>query len=452
MLQFYTNYDLSRRQTSVADNQTINGHDARIEDNCYIIKKSYSGLTQWGNAVYFNMFSIMYLLRNKASAVIIKANGIMPIGTRLTGVVFGPKADSYDENKCLVWRPRLFYREQGAMQDIIDLRNDWDNLTENWPKTEFTAPQHGNILPNMNTNPMIPHIGIEPSLIEAANILKVNWKEVIVLHIRQGDVMQNHYPPNYKFIHSQPPCAYYEDAVETGYVNGTDFPYVLIITNTQEEEIKKNPCAQYLEDRYSSGSYPTKILNYEKLISGFKDVFGPPSKYEFLRIDLHILTEAINLVEGHSTFSMGTNMLNNKLKRHFVPASPSTINCVYPLSSKLNGDYVYTRQYYSKDLIQMQYLLPDWFGFSPTCDELDFRQVTRWRDSVPGQMKKWNLQVENITTKMLDYPRGKLLKYKTSDKPFECPSSVNPLIKKDPSKWFVPCICKEDLIDHIFRT
>jgi len=434
----YLDLNASIRKAFLADNQTIDGYDLRIEDNCYIIQNKFNGINQWGNAVYFNMFSIMYLLRNKASAVIIKANGIMPIGTRLTGVVFGPKADSYDENKCLEWSPELFYREQGAMQDIMDLRRDWDNLTESWPKNV-----------SINMNPFVSDFGVEPSFVEVAESLAVDIEEVIVLHIRQGDVMNIAYPPRLLFIHSQPPCAYYEDAIETGYIDGTAFPWVLIITNTQSEEKSKNPCAQYLQDRYSDDSHPTKIFNYETVAGGFELDDRLPTEYNFLRIDLHILTEAINLAEGHSTFTMGTNMLNTKLKRNFVPANPSTINCVWPFHSTLNGDYVYTRQYYSKDLIQIQYLLPDYFGFNPTCHEVNLLQLRPWRQTVINEAKTWDIEKINITTKMLDYPRGKLLKYQTSDKPFLCASSVNPLMTANPAKWFAPCICEENVIDDI---
>jgi len=66
--------------------------------------------------------------------------------------------------------------------------------------------------------------------------------------------------------------------------------------------------------------YPTKILDYDLLLN--KLVADDTIPYDFLRRDLHILSSAINLAEGHSTFTMGTTMFNTQLKRHFVPANP----------------------------------------------------------------------------------------------------------------------------------
>lgn len=450
LVNVYTNIDSynHKRQLAVAPNDTINGYDKRIEGNCYSIQNKFNGFSQWGNAMYFYMFSIMYLLRNGASVVILKSLTTMPICTHLADVVYGPNANSYNENDCLEWDPSLWYRSQGAMQDIMDLRRDWDTLTVNWPKNDKSSPR-------LNLNPFLPYTGVVPSLVEVAMTeSNVDWNDVLVLHIRQGDVMSNAYAPHFLFLHSQPPCAYYEDAIETGFVNGTAFPYILITTNPQKDEMRKNPCAKYLHDRYTSGLYPnTKVLDYNQLISGFTETYRLPTRWKPVRLDLHILIEAVNLAEGHSTFTMGTTMLNTKLKRHFVPANPSTINCVHPLSTTLHGDYVYKRQYYSKDLIQIQYLLPDWFGFSPTCNEIEMNQVKWWRIGVTEHMKKmWDTSKENIQQKMLDYPRGLLIKYKTSNKPFQCKSTENPLIAMDRSKWFAPCICNEDVIDHILSS
>ena len=47
---------------------------------------------------------------------------------------------------------------------------------------------------------------------------------------------------------------YYEDVIDTGYVNNSAFPYLLIITNLQEDEKRKNPCDQYLKDRCSTNT------------------------------------------------------------------------------------------------------------------------------------------------------------------------------------------------------
>lgn len=475
-----TNYlDLNaliRKTLLAADNETIDGYDDRVQDNCYIIQNEFNGINQWGNAVYFYMFSLMYLIRNGASIIVIKEvdgtnpRQAKPIGTMLDGVVFGPKADAYasyneKNNNCLEWDPKLLYRQQGAMQDVMDLRRDWDTLTSNWPKNKNSSIDM-NMNMDMNTNPFISNFGITPSLIDAAtNAISIDWNDVLVLHIRQGDVMEIAYPPHSSFVHSQPPCSYYEDVIETGYANNTAFPYVLIITNPQEDEIRKNPCDQYLRDRYGNDNnnndvdghddnletlQTSKLLDYEKIINQLNADDSHDPVYNYLRYDLHILSQAINLAEGHSTFTMGTNMLNTNLKRHFVPANPSTINCVWPFHTTLNGDYVYTRQHYSKDLIQTQYLLPDWLGFNPTCDTTNLLQLRPWRQDVRKQaMLSWDGTNENITTKMLDYPRNKLLKYVTSNKPFSCSKSINPLIVTHPDKWFVPCVCEENEYDEL---
>merc|ERR1712157_151444 len=125
--------------------------------------------------------------------------------------------------------------------------------------------------------------------------LKIDWNEVLVIHIRQGDVMSMTYPPHRLMGHSQPPCTYYEDVIETGYINGGAFPYVLIVTNPQTEDVRINPCVQYIQDRYSSSS-SSSIINYEGLTNsltlvdshaGTKDDIAS----KFLRFDLHILTQ-----------------------------------------------------------------------------------------------------------------------------------------------------------------
>ena len=90
---------LIRKTLLAADNETIDGYDDRVQDNCYIIQNEFNGINQWGNAVYFYMFSLMYLIRNGASIIVIKEvdgtnpRQAKPIGTMLDGVVFGPKAD-----------------------------------------------------------------------------------------------------------------------------------------------------------------------------------------------------------------------------------------------------------------------------------------------------------------------------------------------------------------------
>ena len=443
-----TNYmgPIHRRTSIEAANDTINGIDEKIMGKCYIIKNSFCGVWQWGNAVYFYLFSVMYLLRNGASVVAIDkiaSNLAKPLGTTLDGAIYGPRAQALTDlnrEECYEWDPKLVYREQGAMQDLMDLRNSWDDISSDWPKNKDL---------NINVNPFLVDFGVTPSLHEASQAIGVDWNEVMVVHIRQGDVMKIAYPPRNLFGHSQPPCAYYEDAIETGY-DGAAFPFVLIITNSKEDEQEKNPCDAYLKDRYNTGRYPTKLLDYDLLLN--KLVADDSNPHNFLRMDLHILTTAINLAEGHSTFTMGTTMFSTQLKRHFVPANPSTINCVWPFTTTLNGDYTYRRQYYHKDLTQIQYLLLDYFKYDASCDRINLRQLVPWFTYVSQTASTWDISKVNITTMMLEYPRHKLLKFKTTDQPFICESSNNPLMREDPSKWFAPCLCKETLIDHILQS
>jgi len=141
---------IHRRMSTEAANDTINGMDEKIMGNCYIIPNKFDGVLQWGNAVYFYLFSVMYLLRNGASVVVIdkidtsiRSNIAKPLGTTLDDAIYGPRADHFNKEECYEWYPKLLYREQGAMQDLMDLRNNWDHISSNWPKNEVSNQNLG---------------------------------------------------------------------------------------------------------------------------------------------------------------------------------------------------------------------------------------------------------------------------------------------------------------------
>ena len=175
-----TNYlDLNtiKRKTSlVKENQTITGQDTKIQGNCFIIQNDFNGIRQWGNSIYFLTFSLMYLLRNGASIAVFRRvtnRKAIPLGTNFDDAIFGPKADQFNEEGCYEWDPLMIYREQGAMQDIMDLRDDWETFTSNWPKNEAL---------NVNNNPFQSDFGITPSLPEATSTMNIDWKDILVLH------------------------------------------------------------------------------------------------------------------------------------------------------------------------------------------------------------------------------------------------------------------------------
>jgi len=420
--------------------------DDYVKGNCFIIEGTMMGVRQWGNGIYYYLSAIMYLLKKGATYVIVpttknKQGKIMnPIGAiNLESIAYGPNATlDFDESKCALVNPReIWAGSWGTMWDFMNFRNEWDEFTKDWPKVEKA----------FNQNPYIADFGIYPSMHNVTNNIGVDWENVVVLHIRQGDVMVQVNGPQKIFWHSQPPCAFYEDVIETGYKDGKPFPYVLIITNKIPGRHPNliNICDQYLEDRYASGEYATKLLDYnlisDRLLT--KDSHaGNPEENVGLRKDLYILSEAINVAEGHSTFTMGTTIFNYNLKRHFYPSAPATINTVLPTKRTIDGLSVYTRQFYLPNVEQTLYILDGWLEFDASCNayskHMDQPIFTFMTNAQKLAKEKWGRRKTNYTQELLNYNRSLIVKYKTTNEPFHCDDIS--AATNNPS-WFIPCIC-----------
>jgi len=408
------------------------GEDEFVKGNCFIIDPP---VYQWGNGVYYRMLSIIYLLKKEATYVKVSAEkGRKSIGVvNLDGVAYGPEASKdFDESVCTNVHPsEIWGGGWGNMWDFMNFREEFDSMSKEWPKGE-----------NLNQNPYATDFGVYPSMENVTNTIGVSWNEVLVLHIRQGDVMAQVNVMK-KFVHSQPPCAYYEDAIETGY-NGKPFPYVLIVTNKIKDRNanQTNPCDQYLEDRYSSGEHTTKLLNYNLVSNRLftRDSHaGVVGENEDLRKDLFILTEAVNLAEGHSTFTIGTVMLNYKLKRHFYPSAPATINTVLPTKRTIDGLEVYTRQFYLPNVEQTSYILHGWLGFDGSCNAFNVHRdihILQFMSKSRDKALQW--KDTNFTEKLLGYDRSNIVKFKTINETFVCNSSS---VTTDNPSWYIPCIC-----------
>ena len=343
--------------------RSLRYEDEDVKGKCFIVGATAMGIDQWGNGVYYYMSVINYLLRKGASYVRLESTaGRIPIGAiNIAGVPIGPGAsEDFDESNCnIIHGGREYHDYNGAMWDFITLRDQWDNMVKDWT-----------VGPSINRSPFETDFGVYPSLEEVTSSVGVNLEEVIVLHIRQGDVMWL-VNEQTNFGHSQPPCAYYEDVIETGY-DGKPFPFVLIITNKIRDKnpIFINICDQYLEEKYSKSDQATKILPYHLISRRLftKDSHaGKAGDLEGLRKDLFILTEAVNVAEGHSTFTMGTVMFGYNLKRHFYPSAPATINSLAPTTNTLDGLILYQRQFYVPGVEQTLYILDGWLGFDGSC-------------------------------------------------------------------------------------
>lgn len=421
-----------------ARNNQVQRSLEEVKENCFIVKATMNGLVQWGNGVYYYLSVIDALLKNGATHIKLEQKpGVIPIGVyNLDGVAYGPKAsENVNESTCTIIEAMdLITKYKGLMWDLMNLREQWDDMTKRWGDA---------VSASVNQNPFKTDFGVYPSLPEVTNTFGVNWEEVIVLHIRQGDVMKLVHVGRH-LGHSQPPCAYYEDVIETGY-NGGPFPYVLIITNKikNRDPLLVNICDQYLEERYGSGEHNTKLLDYNMISDRLftKDSHaGKAGQHEGLRKDLFILTQAVNVGEGHSTFTMGTTLFNYKLKRHFYPAAPATINTLLQEQRTHNGNAVAQRQFYLPRVEQTLYILDDWHGYDGSCKS--YKDINGpFFTFVLSHLKlaeEWKEKNTNFTQELLNYNRSSIVKFKTSGQPFPC-ESVS-MMKDNPS-WYIPCIC-----------
>jgi len=319
--------------------ETVEGTNEglKIKDECFVIDINIRGERQWGNAMYYYMSAITYLLQKGASAVFMPNGRVNPnnslgnpIGVpNLDNNVYGPKANTVKKSDCKIVDSRYLgdgyvglkkgdVRPNGSnMQDMMNFRENWDSIRKDWPSEPF------------NLDLFESDFGVEPSIDKVIHTIGVDdWNDVLVIHIRQGDVMARANKPGPKlFIHSQPPCAFYEDVIETG-LDGYPFPYLLIITNEATTPIHRNACNNYLNEKYGTRDHFTKILDYDMLADRLYTVpshAGDEGYNEGMRKDLYILTQAVNIAEGHSTFTLGTVLLNKNLKRHFF----SIDSCYY---------------------------------------------------------------------------------------------------------------------------
>jgi len=440
-------------------------NELKIKDECFIIDINIRGERQWGNSMYYYMSALTYLLQKGASAVFMPNGRVEPhnslgnpIGVpNLDNNAYGPKANTVNKSDCEIVNPKYLgddgyygvYKEfknggpNGSnMQDLMEFREKWNDIKKDWPSEPF------------NLNLFETDFGVEPSIEKVVNTIGVDdWKDVLVIHIRQGDVMARANKSGPKlFIHSQPPCAFYEDVIETG-LDGQPFPYVLIVTNEATSLIHQNACNNYLNDKYSTRDNFTKLLDYDMLVDRLHTVSshaGDTGYNDGMRKDLYILTQAVNVAEGHSTFTMGTTLLNYNLKRHFYPSTPATINSVPQAKVTLNGHWVNTRQFYIPTIQQTTYVLHDWLGYNGSCNvykntstsELDGNLgFDTWLETVTKESEAWEENGTNFTQKLLNYKRSSMVKHKTSDKPFRCDNTDAVSHFKDNSHWFIPCKC-----------
>ena len=169
---------------------------------------------------------------------------------------------------------------------------------------------------------------------DASARLPDDWDEVLVIHMRQGDVMETAASGVY-FGHAQPPCAYYEDVIETGR-DGGSFEKVLLVTSETPDDkpLAINPCVGWLREKYGSAAAAVaaprkddkKATKHARMRT--KLIPGPRFRKTSVLSDLFLLSNAVNLAESHSTFTMGAVLLNRRLRRHFFVAFPATINSV----------------------------------------------------------------------------------------------------------------------------
>jgi len=444
------NFNAFKRSLEAADAEEL-----EIEGKCFFINVQIRGDRSWGNAMYYYISAIMYLLRNGATCVFMP-HGTMaltnllanPIGVpNLDGNVFGPMASSVEKSSCITIDPKYLgtgYHgvwsstlppNGSSMQDLMEFREQWDDIKKDWPSAPY------------NLNPFESDFGVEPSIELITNSLGVAWSDVLVIHIRQGDVM---YRPNKTgpkmFHHSQPPCAYYEDVIETGY-DGAPFPFLLIITNKVKDPVNINPCDKYIDDKYRSGQHTTMLLDYELVENRLNTVqshAGAPGQNDGVRKDLYILTKAVNIAEGHSTFTMGTLLLNYNLKRHFYPSTPGTITGLKQAKVTIAGNWVNTRQFNISGIQQTLYVLNGWLGYNASCavyKSLDGNlPLDQWLHKITTESESWDAEGTNFTNFALAYERSSIMKVETSNKPFQCDSVPH---LKNNSNWFIPCVCDD---------
>lgn len=407
-----------------------NLHDALmlVKGRCVKLRSNdISGVRQWGNYMIDYYTALMFIVQAGASSIKMPRQEVLGLD-HIRGTTYHP-LDSADalalpSDECIVWHPILTYffatTKNGSMQDLYDFRGQWDK-----------------IMGIEQPNPFVADFGIQPAMKIASQRMDIPWKDVIVLHMRGGDAQAVAYRGEF-MGHMQPPCSYYEDIVETGYDNGTAFPYVLVITERKKKMQPEaiNPCAAYIENRYRSGLHATKLVNYNELAQHLSNK-ADDDEHIGQRKDMFILSNAVNLGEGHSSFTMGTNLLNHQLKRHFVPSAPATINSFLQMKTSSDGTRIeYLRQYYSENVTQVQYLMPGWLDYNASCSALE-AGWHRWAGKMLEVYKQHQSNHKTISNLMLEYPRSNLVKFVTSNEPFRCNGvELNP-------HWYAPCMCDD---------
>lgn len=179
----------------------------------------------------------------------------------------------------------------------------------------------------------------------------VTWKDVVVIHFRHGDVIraQREKVPNLN--HLQPPCAFYKDVILHGR-RGAPFPFVILVSGVYSRD-EIGPCEAEIETMF-----PEKVINTTRFKHDHLGAINDP-----MLIDLALLTNAVNLVESHSTMTMATVLLSTQLRRHFFVTMPHTVTSDHPLWPNIMGRRMHARQLYRKSRVsQYGYYIRDLFG------------------------------------------------------------------------------------------
>lgn len=308
-----------------------------------------------------------------------------------------------------------------ALADIVQLRDDWPSLTHTWRSgsndthTPFDIDLHvrlsdgslwnGDHSAHGQGSPVFVTVG-------KSRPRELDWDSTLVIHIRQGNA-QEVAASGRMYGHMQPPCAYYLKAIEHGFDNKA-FPFVLIVTNRQVPgTLGYGPCADAIEK-----AHPDKVINMTHFISQFQSEFG------LLGFDIYLLSQAVNVAEGHSTFTMGTTILNRNLKRNFLPAAPHTINSIRPMVPNVHGEKVHSRGLYQASGVYQEMMVMDgWLGYNASCmlGNCDRNTLTWLKDlHESGGHNYVNSHGGNLSKLMSEFPRAAVQVASRSSK---CPES-----------------------------
>merc|ERR1719203_603931 len=92
--------------------------------------------------------------------------------------------------------------------------------------------------------------------------------------------------------------------------------------------------------------------------------------------------------------------------------------------------------------------LDDWLGHDASChyyDKKGNRPLMEFIRKAGEKSVSWDREGKNMSNYMLEYKRSSMMKYMTTNEPFQCKALPG---FNDDSKWFIPCICdKEHLTD-----